>query len=279
MSQSAYYQEVLQPLSQLPIRCFTFVVKHGKINEWPMHWHRDIEILYCLEGTLEVQVKSQCYQLNQGDLLFINPEEIHCTKGILGSKILVLQMTHGFFSSLNDRFFFFVNRDLLLENSTNTPIANEIVEIYRLLEDKCEGYILKIYSLIYNICFELVCDYTLSTHDYKPLSKKNLDTMSEICDYIKDNLDQDLSLTKLGEIFSYTPQHLSSLFKKHLSISFLDYINGLRIDKAIPLLLHTEISLSDIAKDCGFASARAFNHSFIKHYGISPSSYRHQQKS
>lgn len=268
-------QEVLQPLHQLPIRCFGFETKNEQIW-YPMHWHRDIEMLYCVEDGLEVQVLQQVYHLQKGDLLFINSQEIHYTKGTIGNKIIVFQMTSSFFNRLNDDVFLRIDRDLLLKNSHISQIPQQLIEIYQLIEAKSQGYLLKVYSIIYNICYELVCHYRLENHDYKPLSKKHLNLMSDICDYIKNHLDQELSLTSLAQHFSYTPQYISSLFKKHLNISFLDYVNGLRVDQAIPLLLYSELSLTEIAKTCGFASPRAFNQIFYRHYHLLPHAYRQQ---
>lgn len=98
--------------------------------------------------------------------------------------------------------------------------------------------------------------------------------MTEIVYYIATNYDEDLSLNSLSLKFGYTPQYISSLFKKYMNTTFYTYLTKLRMDRARFMLLSTSLNISDIAYACGFASETAMSEKFKKMYGKTPLQYK-----
>lgn len=82
--------------------------------------------------------------------------------------------------------------------------------------------------------------------------------------------DSDMSLSRLSEEFSYTKQHLSKLFKKHLSIGFSGYLNALRVQYANELLAKGATSIAEIANVCGYKDSHYFSRVYKKHTGSTP---------
>ena len=78
--------------------------------------------------------------------------------------------------------------------------------------------------------------------------------------------------------FYISPYYLSRLFRRVTGQSIVDYINNRRIDAARRLLKNTELSISDIAEQTGFASAAHFRRVFRDVMGISPLQYRKGHK-
>ena len=74
--------------------------------------------------------------------------------------------------------------------------------------------------------------------------------------------------------------HLSSIcrtrlfFKKHTNLSYITYLNGLRISKACRELESTAMSVSEICWDCGFNNKSNFNRLFLQAKGMTPTAYR-----
>lgn len=86
--------------------------------------------------------------------------------------------------------------------------------------------------------------------------------------------DPNLSLTLIAEKFNITPQYLSSLFKEKTGQNLSDYIAQLRIEKAKQLLIHTELSVNEIALKVGYIYPNSFINVFKKKVGISPTKFR-----
>jgi|GEM_PF-6893228 len=92
-------------------------------------------------------------------------------------------------------------------------------------------------------------------------------------EYISSNL-AEANLTSISERFHMNTNYVSQYFKKHQGVTFTDYINRLRIDKAKELLLSTDYTASDIGKLVGFNNANAFIRMFKKLEGTTPNEYR-----
>ncbi len=96
--------------------------------------------------------------------------------------------------------------------------------------------------------------------------------------YINNNVQKDISLADVAETVGLTPNYLSALFKKHLGVSYIDFICGIRLDQAKILMSDNELTISQISRMIGFNSASYFTERFKAQFGISPNSYRNENK-
>ena len=83
-----------------------------------------------------------------------------------------------------------------------------------------------------------------------------------------------LTLSSVAERFYISPSYLSTFFKENTGDTFLNYLTHYRIDKAKELLRTTNISVTDIAAQVGYASSNNFARIFKKIEQITPSQYR-----
>ena len=68
------------------------------VEDYPIHWHNSIEIIYVLEGKLEVYINSIKYEVYAGELEIINMDEVHHLKGSEGdNKVLIFYIDPYFF--------------------------------------------------------------------------------------------------------------------------------------------------------------------------------------
>lgn len=116
--------------------------------------------------------------------------------------------------------------------------------------------------------------------DFKKNSKeKNMyDVIHKVKKYIYDNLSGDTSLDTLADIVGFCPEYLLRLFKKSVGVTILQYINDLKIIKAKKLIIDYDKQIKEIAYELGFSSSGYFGRFFKSKTGISPQSYRDQQK-
>lgn len=112
---------------------------------------------------------------------------------------------------------------------------------------------------------------------YNDSSKTN-PLIENIKNYILFNLDYDISISLIAEIFHYNKLYLGRLFKKETGKSITDYINLQRLKYACQLLTTTNQSIISIASLTGFNNVTYFNRLFKNVYGVSPKTYRAQKK-
>lgn len=93
-------------------------------------------------------------------------------------------------------------------------------------------------------------------------------------EYIDKHYMESLSLQVLAEQIHMNPYYFSSFFKKNTGENFKDYVNRIRIENALPLLLSTDMKTYEIAEKVGFGDIRMFNGAFQKVYKETPGNYR-----
>lgn len=99
--------------------------------------------------------------------------------------------------------------------------------------------------------------------------------VNKVIDYINRNLNADLSLQVLAETAAFSPFHFHRIFKAVVGEKVHDFVSRLRVEKAAVLLRHQQnLTITDIALQCGFSSTSTFSRAFKNYFEVSPSLYR-----
>ncbi|MFB3168573.1 helix-turn-helix domain-containing protein [Neobacillus sp. 179-C4.2 HS] len=112
----------------------------------------------------------------------------------------------------------------------------------------------------------------------RKLSLKNYSSaIRRAIEYIRMNLNQDLSLDSISGSLNLNSYELSRQFKKETGKNITEYINNRRINEALYILENDNISITDVAFTVGFNDVNYFTKVFKKLKGITPSEYRKQK--
>lgn len=121
---------------------------------------------------------------------------------------------------------------------------------------------------------ESVLLYTLSVID----CTQKTDKFESILQYIQNNYtDPTLTILKISDIFFYNKKYLSALFLKRTNVKFKEYLNTLRMQRALSLINDQTLSISELAEKCGFSDPLYFSKVFKKTTGHTPTEYRKKQ--
>ena len=107
-------------------------------------------------------------------------------------------------------------------------------------------------------------------------SNKNLNRLSSITAYMKDNYKKELSLDSLSKTFGYSPTYLSRMFQKYAKMNYKNYLDNLRLEHAYKDLVNSDLPIAAIASQNGFANSKAFTKVFQKKYEKLPSEFRRE---
>ena len=102
---------------------------------------------------------------------------------------------------------------------------------------------------------------------------------NELIDNIQDYIDTnyanpDLGLGTISVAFGISEGYVSSLFKKQTKIGFNEYVEKIRMGKAIDLLKDDNENIETIAEKVGYNSVQSFRRAFKRVYGTTPKNYR-----
>lgn len=95
-----------------------------------------------------------------------------------------------------------------------------------------------------------------------------------ICDFIADNFREDIDSSDIAQAADIHPKYAMNVFKKSTGMTLNDYVNLMRLSYAQALLMQEEANVLQVAMDSGFGSLSAFNKSFRKIAGMSPTDFR-----
>lgn len=104
---------------------------------------------------------------------------------------------------------------------------------------------------------------------------RNADLKNAIIEYINNNFsDVDLYARSLSETFNVSEKYMYNLVKERTGMSLSNYVEKVRLEKAIEKMTNTDLSIASIASSCGFISQNTFYKAFKRIYAVSPSTWR-----
>ncbi len=101
--------------------------------------------------------------------------------------------------------------------------------------------------------------------------------LKAVVDRMKEELDQDLSLTDLASESGFSRAHFLRMFKAATGSTPHRYLHELRLDMSREKLSSSKSSITEIALDCGFSSHSHFTRAFRERFGQTPNSYRRKE--
>ena len=93
-------------------------------------------------------------------------------------------------------------------------------------------------------------------------------------DYIEKNIYEISSLADLCDAFHYSKNYVIRIFNKEFGVSPIQYINDVKINRAMYLLERTSLPIKDIIEECGYSDYPYFYKRFVRKTGISPLKWR-----
>lgn len=251
------------------------------------HWHEQMEILYFIQGSAVIECNSQPYEVHQGDLLFINSNEVHlgyCTEKPLNYYCIMFDsfLLEGSFSgSCEQKYTIPIAQNLIVFKNRLTQDTQAVECVKNIISEsnkKGNGYELFIKSSVYMLIGLLIRDHVEKVMTEKEVKTriKNLERLNKVLLYIEENYTESISVEKLASMVCLSFYHFCHLFKTLTGKGVTQYINLMRIDKAELLLKNTDMNITEIAMATGFSDANYFSRIFSKYKNFSPTTIRKQ---
>ena len=102
--------------------------------------------------------------------------------------------------------------------------------------------------------------------------------IAEAIEYIHNNYTKEINLSRTADAIHVNNTYLSTLIKKEMHISIIDYINDLKLKRAAELLSGTNSSITEISLSCGFRGMSHFARLFSAKYNETPRQYRNSHR-
>jgi len=238
-----------------------------------VHWHNECELIYIKKGTAKIGINKETYTATTGDLLICNSGDMHYINSIKQGTICeILIFSSDYLRPLLPNLHLlpaYVKNEKLIEKDLDMPhlfasISKELQEKNLFVNEMIQTHLMS---------FFITCLRKLDHNKDRPaqlVHKKNLiESYQDLLEYIDKNYAY-ITFQQAAKIMNFTPPHFSKIFKEISGMTFTDYLNSVKVEKAITLLQKQNLSVTVTAEMCGFNNIRSFNRVFKKITGTTP---------
>ena len=233
---------------------------HSKVFEgW--HCHENSHITFILQGGNREQRRNREFEAVPGDIVFYASGELHRNLNTRHpSRNINVEIGNDFFSHHN--------LDITAFNHTKLNCANAK---FTLLKAYQECLTNDEYSQ--STIHALLLDFIATTYHAKneTFNPKWVRLVTEI---LNDRWNENVSLDELAKLIAVHPVTISKFFPKYFRCTLGEYVRKLRIEKATTLILKPQLSLTDIAYQCGFFDQSHFIRVFKQATGFLPNRFK-----
>lgn len=272
MQTDAFYEEKILSDPEFPVQMHIDEFSE-KIQYFQWHWHEHIELHYVLEGNPLLCLNQREITAGKGNLVIANSNERHagyCDGSLVKVMVIIFEM-EAFSKELAGKNIIFQS---LIEK--DDVIDNIMSVIYREYQERKIGYRLVCKGELLKLTAHLVREYVeeILTESESDKRRKRLERLNTVLEYIRTNYKEQISNKELAEIIHLSEDRFNHLFKESMGMSPLQYMNEVRLRKAMGFLKKGEGTITEIADSVGFTDYNHFGRQFRKYYGCSPSEVR-----
>lgn len=251
------------------------------VSHW--HYHPELELVYFARGKGMRFIGDDISLYTEGDLFLIGENLPHTFVSYDDDAMplveaFCIQFPKSLFDSFTEcrplqAFFQEANRgiafpkpdDIVLDNIRETVLATGMSALVRLIE---------------------LLDRLRSTTNRVPILAQDYqrqamlaDTSTRIrtaIDHINVHYQRPISLQEMAGTCHFSPNAFCRWFKQHTGMTFVDYLNKVRLTHMCQLLTSTDLPINQIASQTGFENISTLNRLFQARLGTSPGRYRAQ---
>ena len=243
-----------------------------------VHHHDFYEVYFLLSGEVEYWIDGRILKMSPGDLLLINPMELHRPILTESTKIyerIVVWINKEYLESLGGGSLwgcFDPNQPdhtnlIRLTPAQRTGVTALLGELVRESYSREFGSELSAQGLLLQFMVRL---NRLARHTEQPeQSRQQSALVRQVLSYISEHLSQSISLEDLADRFFVSKYYLSHTFSKEVGVSLYRYIMLRRLLLARQLL-GQGMPAGKVSESCGFSDYTSFYRAFKSEYGISP---------
>lgn len=270
-------------------KSFTVFREVGTFFPCPWHYHPEYELVLVTKSTGRRMVGDHIGYFEEDDLVFMGPRlphvwvndavylngeadhqadavVLHFMENFLGEEFIAapeMEMMQPVFQM--------AGHGMVIKGETRSRINAVMKKMQAMNGMQRLSALFTIFDLLANTTeYELLA----SPAFVKNVQFKTSSRFSDITDYIMRNFDRDIPLTEIAGVANMAVTTFCNYFKEHHRVTFIEYLNSVRVGHACKLLSDKDHNIAEIAYECGFNNLANFNRQFKKLKGMTPSEFK-----
>jgi len=254
------------------------------------HTHLEYELIYIVGGEGELASDNINYRLAPGDLLVVEPGETHTGSAHPENPFEMLTLGYQFnarrlyadpalfgldqvflhlLQAYKKKYKRYAIHDCGCIEPVLTKLLEETIHDRRCRKELMRAYLIEFFTLMIRKIESLV--------DLQAESLDSVEAIIRAKRFIQSNFHKPINLEEIADAACLSKSHFCRVFKEETGFTPIEYVNFIRLEKAMTLLWYSNYTLTEIAEHVGFSSIHYFSRSFKKHNGVSPLQYRQQK--
>ena len=243
-------------------------------NTQNLHHHDAYELYFLEIGQHGYLINDKYLQVSTQDVILLKPNVLHKNHNTRCHNRTCVYFTHEFISqfytesAIRQLLACFDAESISLDKETYFK-AQRLLGALKKLHSK--GDIYGVHVFLGNL-LRLLCN-----HMNDPRKEPTIhatEKMNPILSYISENYKTITHLDDIAARFYISTPHLCRFFKKHTGMTVSHYMNHVKLQHGCDLLVNTDLSITEIAMECGFNSSMYFCKTFKSQIGCTPSEFR-----
>jgi AraC-like DNA-binding protein len=262
-----------------------FERKIAKLTEHRMHTHDALEVSILLENKVRYHMPQRDVIGEPGDIFVFRPFEPHWNLAenpakpavwimMLFTPSLVRNLVQGVrlltpFYSVN------WNPHIAANSPEAALIYQAAVRAHQEKESRKPGWEIQQFVHAIDILIQIY-RYFLSPSNIEPNSRTNVDGIIRSIDMLLQEYPNDVDMEQIIRASGLKKTRFYKQFLQWVGLTPNHFLTLIRVKHAVNLLNHSDLSITDIAYECGFGSASYFNKQFKIAMDLTPREYRYQ---
>lgn len=263
--------------------CYTF--REGEKTQ--LHTHDYLELSYVVEGEFRQKISGKDIVFKKGELCLIDKNCVH--QDYMQSEdsvILFLGLSNSMFTEVmnesvsTEKIISFLQSAILQQKNLQQylrfkPSAETEAALNRAFEQLlgellindagsafiCKGLMVRIFGLL-----STGCEFSLSREQRQAMSWI---VFEEVTDYIAHHY-VTVTIQELVDTFHFQEDYFNRLIRSKTGLSYSEYVQKIRLEKAENLLRTTDMTVDEIAEAVGYQNKGYFYKIFKKEFGMTP---------
>lgn len=246
----------------------------------------EMEIVEVISGEVIIQIGTELTEAHAGDFLCVPPSMMFrvnskggpaSVRGMVFDMSILEENMDPFDATVFYMFYVQSKNKIVVfdkEHPVHSKLAYLMEESDLEYSDKDVCYKLPIRANIYLMMTALLRYYCGSKDEGDKLVYHNVLRMQPVIEYLKEHYTEKTYIEKLADMINVSADYFTKMFRDSIGKTPIDYINAMRVNLSMQLLVSTDMSMADIAETIGFCNANYFHKIFKQYMGTSPLAYR-----
>ena len=274
---------------------FPFIVYHSVLPKdmkgFPLHWHEEMEIIYVIEGNINITIQNNEYTVHKNEIALIAPESIHSIRqhndepAVYFNILFRFSMLSGGEEAICKKKYLdpIYERKFIMPEylDDSNPIKSELEPLINNLTDinwpdgnknelLIKARLLEIMHIIKNHCKKAQGDEKNANEVNRKIKKSLI--------YLETNYHENITIAQIAKVSNFSESYFSKLFRQLTGSSFTRYLKDYRLERAAQMLRNSDSRVSNVAFLVGFNNLSYFTRAFKTKYKINPKAYKEKYK-